>query len=62
MNLGSTNLVQLLIDVIILGIIAYVVYWIIGLIPLPAPWKNVALAIFGLILLIIVLQFLGLHV
>ena len=46
----------LLIDLLILCLIAGLVYWILTLIPLPPPFKNVAIAIFLIIIVIILIS------
>ena len=40
-------------------IIASIVYWIVSLIPLPQPFKNIVLAVLGLILLLWLLSYFG---
>jgi len=54
------DLVHLLIWVLVLGLIAYLVWYIIGLMPLPQPFKNVAIIVFCIILIIILLNMVGL--
>ena len=51
-------MLSLLVTLLIVGLIFAVVFWIIGLFPLPAPWGNVLRAIVGLILLIWLISFL----
>ena len=46
---------SLLITLLVLVIVCAIVYWIIGLIPLPQPVKNIILAVCGLILLVYLL-------
>lgn len=54
------GLISLLISILILAIVCGVVYWIITLLPLPSPWKQIVLVCFLLIVLLVVLQrFLG---
>lgn len=48
-------LISLLIFVLVLGLI----YWVITLIPLPPPFRTVALVIMAIIAIIFLLQFLG---
>ncbi len=52
-------MVSLLITLLVLCLIGYIVYYIIGLLPLPQPIKNVVLIIFGVIVILYLLQFLG---
>jgi hypothetical protein len=50
------GLISLLITILVLGIIFYLVYWVIGQIPLPPPFRAVALAILALIVVILLLS------
>jgi heme A synthase len=43
------NLIGLLITVIVLGLVFWLVYWLVGQLPLPDPFKTVAMVILGLI-------------
>lgn len=43
------SLVGLLVTLIIAGLIFYLLYWLLGQIPLPPPFKTVALVILGLV-------------
>jgi hypothetical protein len=52
--MAISGLIQLLLYLLIGGLIVYVVYWIIGMTPLPQPVKNVV----GVIVAIIVLLWL----
>ena len=49
------NLIGLLITVIILGLIFGVLWWGIQQIPMPAPFKSVAIGIFVLIVVLVLL-------
>ena len=49
------NLINLLIAVIVLGLIFYLVYWVLSKIPLPAPFNVVAQVVLGLIAVVILL-------
>lgn len=51
-------MISILITLLVVCIVAAVVFWIISLLPLPAPWGRVAQAIVGLILLIWLLMWL----
>lgn len=58
--LAGGGLISLLIWLLILCIVCGVLYYIIQLLPLPSPWKQIVLAVFLLIVLLVVLQrFLG---
>lgn len=48
-------LITLLIYLVILG----VVYWVITLIPLPPPFRTIALVIFALLVLVLLFNFLS---
>jgi hypothetical protein len=49
----------MLITLLVAVVVAAIVYWIITLIPLPQPFKNIILAILGLILVLWILQTTG---
>jgi carbon starvation protein CstA len=53
------GLISLLISLLILCIVCAVIWWIIGLLPLPSPWKQIIMAIFALIVLLVILQRVG---
>lgn len=46
---------SMLIDLLMLVLVAGVIYYVLQLIPLPAPFKQIALVVFAVIILIIVL-------
>jgi hypothetical protein len=48
----------LLINLLVLLLICGLIYWIITLIPLPPPFKNIALIIFGIIVIIYLISML----
>jgi hypothetical protein len=48
----------MLISLLITLIIIAVIFYILQLIPLPAPWKNIILLVFGVIVLIYLLRLL----
>jgi hypothetical protein len=48
-------LIALLVTIIILGL----VYWVLTLIPLPPPFRTVALIVFAIIAILVLLSFLG---
>lgn len=52
-------MVQLLISIVVFLIVVAVVFYIVGLIPIPQPWLNIVRAIIGLIVLLVLLQYLG---
>jgi hypothetical protein len=52
------NLIGVLITVIILGLVFYLVYWLLNQIPMPAPFKTVALVLLGLIAVVLLLSLL----
>jgi len=49
------NIVSLLVTVIILGLIFGILWWGINQIPMPAPFKSVAIGIFVLIVVLVLL-------
>jgi hypothetical protein len=52
------NLISLLIVVIVLGLVFYLLYWLIGQLPLPAPFRTVAVVILTLIAVVMLLSLL----
>lgn len=61
--LAGGGLISLLISLLVLCIVCAILWWIINLLPLPSPWRQIILAIFALIILLVVLQrFLGLAI
>jgi hypothetical protein len=52
------DLISLLVTLIIVGLIFYLLYWLIGQIPMPAPIKTVCLVVLGLIIVIYLLNLL----
>lgn len=50
------ELVHLLIWVLVLGLVFYLCYWVIGLIPLPEPFGVVAKVILGIIALLLLVS------
>jgi heme A synthase len=49
------SMLSLLITVIVLGVVFYLLYWLVGQIPLPAPFKVVATVLLGLFAVLILL-------
>lgn len=56
------DLISLLVYVIVIGLVFYLLYWLLGQIPLPAPFKTVALVILALLAVLILLGALTGHV
>jgi hypothetical protein len=54
------DLVSLLLYLLVGGLIVYVVYWILGMVTLPAPAKNVILIIVAVIVILWLLRTFGL--
>ena len=50
--------ISLLINILILCIIGGIVYWIVTLLPLPQPFKNIAIIVVLLIFLLVALAWL----
>jgi hypothetical protein len=46
----------MLVTLLVAVVVAAIVYWIVTLIPLPPPFKNIVLAILGLIFVLWILQ------
>ena len=53
-----SDLIYLLIAIIVLGLIFYLLYWLIGQLPLPAPFRTVAIVILSLIAVVVLLSML----
>lgn len=49
------DLIGLLVAVIVFGVVFWLIYYIIGVIPLPEPFKTVAIVVLGLIGIILLL-------
>ena len=49
-------MVSLLITLLVLGLVCYLAYWILGMLPIPAPIKNVVFIVLGIIILIYLLE------
>jgi hypothetical protein len=56
---GGVSLISILIWLLVFLIVCYIVYLILGHMPIPDPWKTVILCIVGLILLLILLSRFG---
>ena len=54
--MATSGLISFLIFCLVLAIVAGIVYWILTLIPLPEPFKKIALVAFVLIILLIILS------
>jgi hypothetical protein len=49
------GLIGLLITVVVLALVFYLIYWVVGQIPLPDPFKTVVMVVLGLIAVIVLL-------
>jgi heme A synthase len=49
------GLISLLVTIIVLGLVFYLLYWLLGQIPLPEPFKTVATVLLGLIAVVLLL-------
>lgn len=49
------DLISLLVTIIVLGLVFYLLYWLLGQIPLPEPFKVVATVIIALAAVVILL-------
>jgi hypothetical protein len=52
-------MISLLVNVLILLIVCGIIWYIISLLPLPAPFKNIAMIVFALIILLVLLSEIG---
>lgn len=57
---SSLSVIHLLIGLVILALVIWVVWLIINLLPFPAPIKQIITAVFALICLLVLLNWLGL--
>lgn len=57
--LGSGGLISLLIWLLILSLVIWVVFMVLGMIPLPAPARNIVTVILAIIFLLVLLGHLG---
>lgn len=52
-------MIPLLVHLLIFILIAGLIYWIITIVPLPPPFRTIALVIFAVILIIVLLSYLA---
>jgi len=52
------DLIGLLVTVVILGVVFYVLWWLVGVIGLPEPFNKVAMVLIALIAVVILLSLL----
>jgi hypothetical protein len=57
--IGGPSLIAVLIWLLVFLVVVYIVYLILGHMPIPEPWKTVILLIVGLILLLVLLSHFG---
>jgi hypothetical protein len=50
------GLIGLLIWLLVFAVVMYIIYLVLNLIPLPEPVKHIAIAVFGLIFFLVLLQ------
>lgn len=56
-----SGLLALLVPLIVLAVVAYVIYIVLQSFPIPAPFKTIIMAVFGLIIFLMILQVFGLY-
>lgn len=56
---ATTGLVGLLIHLLVFVLILFVLFWVIGMFPLPQNIKNIVIGILALIALLVIIQRLG---
>lgn len=56
---GSASLIHLLIGLLVLAIVIYVVYLVLGMLPFPQPVKTIISLILALGFLLVLLSYLG---
>lgn len=52
------SLISLLVTLVLLGLVFYLLYWLVGQMPLPEPFKTVATVIIGLVAVLVLLSLL----
>jgi len=52
-----TGAVGVLVSLLVLVIVVGLVFWLVNMLPLPAPWKSVVQVIMIIIVIIVLLQF-----
>jgi hypothetical protein len=57
--MDTSGLINLLVYLLVGGVIVYVVMWIVGMLAIPQPIKNVVTAIVAIIVLLWILSTLG---
>lgn len=60
--LGGGGLIQLLIWLLVLSLIIYVVFLVLGMIPLPEPARRIVTIILAVIFLLVLLSHLGIMI
>jgi hypothetical protein len=58
--MGTDGLVQLIIYLLLGGVVVYLVYWILGMLTLPQPAKQIILVVLAIIVLLWLLRTFGL--
>jgi hypothetical protein len=58
--MGTDGLVQLIIYLLLGGVVVYLVYWILGMLTLPQPAKQIFLVVLAIIVLLWLLRTFGL--
>lgn len=48
-------IISLLVTVIVLGVVFYLLYWLIGQVPMPTPFRTVALVVLALMAVLVLL-------
>lgn len=50
------SLISLIVTLVLLGLVWYLLFWIVGQMPLPEPFKTVATVILGLVAVLVLLS------
>ena len=56
------GLISLLVTIIVLGLVFYLLYWLVGQMPLPEPFRVVAIVILALAAVVVLLGLLFGHI
>lgn len=62
MQLGSGSVITLIVDLVIAGIIVYVVYLFLGMLSLPQPVRTMILLLFAVIAIVFLFGLFGIRI
>lgn len=56
--IAGSGLLGLLVQIIVIGLIFYLLYWLLGQVGLPEPFNKVAIVVLGLVAVIVLIDIL----